>query len=319
MKRKKRWLTMIICLLALLTNISYSFAQEGKPEAKPKKVDTKVAKVATNGTFKFFASKFIPGKLVKGAPYSATAITEHIQTLGDGNQIIRKNEATIYRDSEGRTRVDQKLETIGKWTADGDAPQMTYINDPVAGYSYNLDARTRTAYKGANTKAKAFKRALEMGKLKGGNPDAQGGKRIEKNPASPDDSISKSKIGAGRKEISTPDVRKKIESLGKKTIEGVEAEGSRSTLTIPAGEIGNTLPIEVADENWYSHELQVVVMSKHRDPRSGETTYRLTNINRSEPDRSLFEVPADYTVGDQSELKKRMTRESELKKKLGRP
>jgi hypothetical protein len=40
----------------------------------------------------------------------------------------------------------------------------------------------------------------------------------------------------------------------------------------------------------------MVIMSKHRDPRSGETIYRLTNINRSEPDRSLFEVPADYKV-----------------------
>jgi protein TonB len=37
-------------------------------------------------------------------------------------------------------------------------------------------------------------------------------------------------------------------------------------------------------------------MTKHSDPRFGETTYRLTNINRSEPARELFEVPADYTV-----------------------
>jgi hypothetical protein len=76
----------------------------------------------------------------------------------------------------------------------------------------------------------------------------------------------------------------------------VSAEGTRSTITIPAGEIGNTLPIEVVDETWYSPELQINVMTKHRDPRSGETTYRLTNLSRSEPDRSLFEVPAGYAV-----------------------
>lgn len=90
--------------------------------------------------------------------------------------------------------------------------------------------------------------------------------------------------------------RRKTESLPRQNIEGVAAEGTRHTLTIPAGEIGNTLPIEVVDETWYSPELQVVVMRKHRDPRTGETIYRLTNLKRSEPDRALFEVPADYTI-----------------------
>ncbi len=83
-------------------------------------------------------------------------------------------------------------------------------------------------------------------------------------------------------------------------VEGVEAEGKRITHTIPAGEIGNDRPIEIVSESWYSSELQVLVMTRHSDPRRGETTYRLTNINRAEPDRSLFEVPADYTVRDTS-------------------
>jgi hypothetical protein len=99
--------------------------------------------------------------------------------------------------------------------------------------------------------------------------------------------LQQAKMGPGQR---------KTESLGTQTIEGVTAEGTRSTQTIPAGEIGNTLPLEIVDETWYSHELQITVMTRHRDPRSGETTYRLTNLSRSEPDRSLFEVPADYTV-----------------------
>ena len=67
-------------------------------------------------------------------------------------------------------------------------------------------------------------------------------------------------------------------------------------MTIPAGEIGNELPINIVSERWYSPELQTIVMTRRSDPRMGETVYRLTNINRSEPARSLFEVPADYTV-----------------------
>jgi hypothetical protein len=74
------------------------------------------------------------------------------------------------------------------------------------------------------------------------------------------------------------------------------AEGTRITLTIPAGKIGNERPIATVNERWYSQELQTVVLTKNSDPRMGETTYRLTNINRGEPDPSLFQVPADYTV-----------------------
>ena len=90
--------------------------------------------------------------------------------------------------------------------------------------------------------------------------------------------------------------RRRTEALGKQVVEGVEAEGTRTTLTIPAGEIGNTLPIDVVDESWYSPQLQMPVMTRHHDPRSGDNVFRLTNINRAEPDRSLFEVPADYTI-----------------------
>jgi len=86
------------------------------------------------------------------------------------------------------------------------------------------------------------------------------------------------------------------DQLGKQIIEGVEAEGTRTTVTIPAGEIGNERPIEIVSERWYSPELQLVVMTRHSDPRFGETTYKLTNINRTEPAKTLFEVPADYTI-----------------------
>jgi hypothetical protein len=88
------------------------------------------------------------------------------------------------------------------------------------------------------------------------------------------------------------------ESLGTQTIEGVEAEGSRIVYTIQAGAIGNDRIIEVVFERWYSPELHLVIMAKHTDPRSGETVYRLTNINRSNPDPSLFEIPDGYTVNE---------------------
>jgi len=103
-------------------------------------------------------------------------------------------------------------------------------------------------------------------------------------------------IGVGGAMIRTSAHQPKVESLGKMTIEGVEAEGTRTTMTIPQGEIGNERQIEIVSERWYSPELQTVVMSKRNDPMSGDMTYRLTNINRSEPASSLFEVPSDYKI-----------------------
>jgi TonB family protein len=94
---------------------------------------------------------------------------------------------------------------------------------------------------------------------------------------------------AGKPEVKTED-------LGKQTIEGVLCEGKRTTVTIPAGEIGNDRPIEIVSERWFSPELQVVIMTKTSDPRFGENTYRLQNIVRAEPSPSLFQVPSDYTV-----------------------
>ena len=88
----------------------------------------------------------------------------------------------------------------------------------------------------------------------------------------------------------------RTEELGTRDFDGVQAEGTRRVTTIPAGAIGNERPIETVYERWYSKELQIVVMSKHSDPRFGEQTYRLTNIVRAEPEPALFNVPNGYKV-----------------------
>jgi hypothetical protein len=88
------------------------------------------------------------------------------------------------------------------------------------------------------------------------------------------------------------------EDLGTLNQYGVPAQGTRETLTIPAGEIGNNRDIHVINERWYSNELQMLVKSVNSDPRFGTTTYQLTNIVRVNPDSSLFQIPADYTVAE---------------------
>ncbi len=85
-------------------------------------------------------------------------------------------------------------------------------------------------------------------------------------------------------------------SLGTTAFDGVQAEGTSTVWTIPAGRIGNRNPINVTKESWYAHDLQVLVYARHNDPRTGESIYRLASIKRAEPAVDLFKVPEGYTV-----------------------
>jgi hypothetical protein len=91
----------------------------------------------------------------------------------------------------------------------------------------------------------------------------------------------------------------KTEKLDPEMIEGIAAEGRRTTVTYPVGSIGNDREIVTTNEMWTSPELGVMVLSKNYDPRNGEQTQKLTNISRDDPDPSLFQPPAGYEVVDQ--------------------
>jgi hypothetical protein len=87
-----------------------------------------------------------------------------------------------------------------------------------------------------------------------------------------------------------------MEQLGEQNMEGVKSRGTRTTNTIQAGEIGNDRPLTTVSERWYSDELQTEILNKRTDPRMGENTFRLTNINRGEPAAYLFQIPSGYNV-----------------------
>ena len=350
---KTRILVTMICALTVLANGAGSGAQEKKTRTEAVTVHGSGSnhvwvgeggQVATAGgqgdnTFVFVSSEMsIDGKLVKGAPYSAQAINETVQTLAGGNRIVRQNTSTVYRDSEGRTRRDQTISVVGAYSAAGGPAQTTFINDPVAGVNYILDAKNRTARKidysakiaaektmveGMKAKSELMKKRAPDGaveektaaareKIAIEKAAAAGEMRFEMRTGGPGMGPGGPPPGGGFVMMRGDSKNTRKESLGKQTIEGVEAEGTRFTTTIPAGEIGNEQPIEMVFESWYSPELQTVIMSKHSDPRSGENTYRLTNINRTEPAHSLFEVPADYTIqegGPSPEMRYKIERE----------
>ena len=370
MKSKMQMLTRILCAAVLLVNGLPAFAQSAgtfnKRVAAPPQdrvavtqagqADVLSWKVADGNTFQFIAAEgAFGGKVVKGAPYSAQAITEDVRVLSDGNRIVRKNTSSIYRDSEGRTRQEHTLRAIGPYAAAGDPPQTVSIFDPVEGAHYSLDVNSKTARKVGilrldnvdhvkGAEGVTIYRAIEdePAVIATGKGQAQLRKRTTEAEVAEKEAVAiahermahekmaavaaaqadhhavilSPSIAGGRVEAyKTPAPENlKTESLGTQNIEGVTAEGTRTTFTIPAGDIGNELPINIVTETWFSPELQVVVMRKHSDPQRGETTYRLTNINRSEPARSLFEVPADYTMKETIEPMRKKMVETEMER-----
>lgn len=225
----------------------------------------------------------VDGKAVKGAPYSADTLNETVQVLADGNRITHKTTGALYRDSEGRTRREQTIEAIGPWSTSGEPVKTVIINDTVGGMTFFLDSKNKEARKVAVIQATANERS--------------GNAQVGLSMSDRDVAKLKSMLRAGQSDA-TGGVKE--EALGNQTIEGVVCQGTRITTTIPEGTIGNERPINMVTERWYSPELQVVVMSKHTDPRMGETTFRLERISRSEPAPSLFEVPADYTLSTET-------------------
>lgn len=206
------------------------------------------------------------GKVVTGAPFSAVAVSETTQTLSDGNHISRKTQTNLFRDSQGRVRKEITLAGFGPMATSEQPKSFVVINDPVAGATFMLHPDQKTAERMGRPFAEkgALRRAM------------------------------RDKMESRQEQSGNVNVRK--EDLASQTIAGITAQGIRVTKTIPAGQIGNEKPITIVREVWYSNDLQTVVMSKHSDPWSGETTYTLTNIQRTEPDASLFAVPSDFTV-----------------------
>ena len=253
------------------------------------------------------------GNVVKGEPYTAQATTELQQTTANGTHISQTSTATLARDSEGRTMRTETLRGIGPLiaalpndsvqvinrvpagssepdsTSQAGKTTLTTVFDPVAGthIDYTSDSKVAHVFSVPEPGSAAGLFHVEAGAMPplatvtmpAGPAVADGAviaKAFQGSPDAPADA--------------------KTDSLGIRTIDGVTATGTRSTQTIPAGSIGNDKDIVITQETWYSPDLQMVLQSIHNDARYGQTTYTITNLERGEPDASLFQVPPGYTI-----------------------
>jgi hypothetical protein len=319
----------------------------------------------------FVSSEIAGGRVVKGAPYSATATSETTQTLMDGNRIVRSASTRLARDGEGRTRQER---------SDG----SVYLHDPVAGKSWLLRPRDKSAIelprpmrmhvgeiagplahnaeevrswadamrqwahdfrsrwgegrsdppeaKREGTRAPAAPAAGESRVIVARSPKGEGDAQAERDvrvevvsaaeaPRPPRPGVppvppmppmppvmgplSPGSLDALPLAVRMPREGGVVTPLGKRDFDGVSADGTRTAWTIPAGRIGNDKPIEILSERWYAPDLVLVVQTRYFDPRSGEATYKLTQLRRGEPDAALFAVPSDYTVRTPRERRER--------------
>lgn len=203
---------------------------------------------------------------VKGMPFSAQSTTETKKTLPDGKQVVNTTTSSVSRDSQGRTRSEQTFPP-GTPPDAPDVKKFVSLHDPVAKENHLLLP---------GDLAKKLPLPPKLPKL----------------PKLPSLDMPKAPAAPKMEMPKLPPV--KTEDLGKKMIEGVMAEGKKTTAMIPAGHMGNPLPMKVVSESWHAPELNTAVLTKQTHGDSLEMTHKLTNIQKGEPNASLFKVPPHF-------------------------
>jgi hypothetical protein len=269
-------LTLSAMVLALST-ASITMAQSTTAQIMTEQIMTAQSGIGA------VAGGFATGGDVANLPYSATVKTTTVQRLADGTTITRVSTTKEARDSAGRSMHQSSNER-----PDG---EPAIVNTSV------MDPTNRTMTHWFNLSKQAT--VVHLPELKAVTPTSLSSRTADGAGGS---------IGSGAGQplsVSTPPAQTKVrkrqrEQLGGKTIAGVYAEGNRTTTTIPEGAEGNDRPMTIVSETWRSPELKITLLSVNDDPRSGKRTTEVTDLDRAEPDPSVFQVPEGYTVKDQS-------------------
>ena len=208
---------------------------------------------------------------VYGHPLTANEVRSTTQTLGDGSHIGNTETEHFYRDSQGRMRTETSTGAV--------------IYDPVAGYTYDLTFARKSYTKNpihANSTitiaAAAHRSSTSSSSTSSSSTGSTNGVYH-----------SVARTGSGSNGVT--------ESLPDQMMDGINVKGSKVTITIPQGSIGNDRDLKVVNERYFSDDLKLLVKTVNTDPRFGVSTYELQNIVQGEPPAALFQVPGDYSEG----------------------
>jgi hypothetical protein len=238
------------------------------------------------GIFRGFT---VPGLFgVKGHPFSADVIDETDQFLADGKHIHRETHGKIFRDSAGRSRIENEYGGM----MSGSKP-LVYIQifDPVQNTSISHDPQPQ-----GSTVHRFWGRSVAGTVFKPPRPAT----RSAQPGTLPATGVAQAPVQTMR-DMQGPRSPGRLthEDLGTMEIEGFIVRGTRFTNTSSAGSTGNDQPETTANERWFSDELKLELLTKSVSPKSGQHTWKVVNIRRGDPDPLVFQVPADYTVKEQ--------------------
>lgn len=206
---------------------------------------------------------------VAGAPFSADVVSQSTQIQADGTPVTRETHGKMFRDSAGRTRSEIDLQS----SVAGGARRFVTIVDPMQGTSIVLDVAAKSA-------------------------------TVFHLPAAPAINANKIRLAAAT-QTGRANVRQLspsgTEDLGSMMMEGFAVTGTRRAGASEAAKVSTQ---KVMTESWFSKELKIdLLVTRQGLPQSMSRTTRLTNITPGEPDPTVFQVPADYTVRDNSQSK----------------
>jgi hypothetical protein len=246
---------------------------------------------STGGPFAANAGTGQPfsGKIVTGRPFTAEAIVETDQTLADGSHVTGRQSLTAARDSQGRT---YREELLAEPASGSSAPKAVYISDPVAKVNYFLGP-DHVAHK-----TPMLSLAAQAGAATLSTNSASARLSLQTFATSYGGGRGPVQVGAQSAQPTHQLVPGAIDTkqLGSQVITGLIADGTSTTLTIPAGQVGNQNPLVIASERWYSQDLEATVLAKHSDPRFGASSYQLSSVQQIEPPATLFQIPSGYTI-----------------------
>ena len=198
------------------------------------------------------------GKVVTGKPILATITITHTETL-PGNTISNTSTGTFGRSADGSTYRDVKFTSIGPWSA-GEGREFAFIRNLGQSMQYVVNVTKKTY------------RSFPVGEPKPPKP-----------PKNPPDSSNETVTDNPNGSYTDP-----------VTNAVYPVDDRKVTRTIPAGAIGNQLPIVITSERWYSSSMELLLQDTHSDPRFGTTTYQLSNVGQSPP-ASLFVPDPSFT------------------------
>jgi len=212
----------------------------------------------------------IPGVFVtpiSGAPFSGSVQILSKEPLPDGTTRIRQTVNHIARNSAGVIHNETRLLVTPGF--EGEPRLLSFhIYDPQTHLNTFLNPTTHIA-------RQVF---------------------LRKPPTPPVNSTPETFVpGASAEKVVT-------QELGNQTVAGLLLQGTRKQRIVPAATSGTGHEVTITDDYWYSEELRVYLVIRHNDPRTGEQTVGIIDVQRGEPNPTMFQIPVDYKVVDETPL-----------------